>query len=40
VSNGLEPATSTPEAFLELIATELQLWRKLIKDANISVNAL
>ncbi len=40
VSNGLEPATSTPEAFQELIATELQMWRKLIKDANISVNAL
>ena len=40
VSNGLEPAGSTPAAFQELIATELQLWRKMIKDANISVNAL
>jgi len=40
VSNGLEPATSTPEAFQELIAAELQMWRKLIKDANISVNGL
>jgi len=40
VSNGLEPATSTPEAFQGLIPTELQMWRKLIKDANISVNAL
>jgi tripartite-type tricarboxylate transporter receptor subunit TctC len=40
VNNGLEPATSTPAAFQEIIASDLQLWRKLIKDANISVNAL
>ena len=40
VSNGLEPTTSTPAAFQELIASELQLWRKLIKDANINVNAM
>lgn len=40
VSNGLEPASSTPEGLRELIASELQLWRKVIKDANISVSAL
>ena len=40
LTNGLEPATSTPAAFQELIASELQIWRKLIKDANISVGAL
>jgi tripartite-type tricarboxylate transporter receptor subunit TctC len=40
VNNALEPASSTPAEFQALIATELQMWRKLIKDANISVNAL
>ncbi len=40
VGNGLEPTTSTPAAFQELIASELQMWRKLIKDANINVNVL
>jgi tripartite-type tricarboxylate transporter receptor subunit TctC len=40
VSNGLEPAGSTPAAFQELIASELQLWRKVIKDANINVSAM
>mgnify|MGYP003341004074 CR=1 FL=1 len=40
INNGLEPATSTPAALQELIATELQVWRKVIKDAQISVNAL
>jgi len=39
VNNGLEPATSTPEGFRELIVKELQLWRKVVKDANISPNA-
>jgi tripartite-type tricarboxylate transporter receptor subunit TctC len=40
VNNALEPAGSTPAEFQALIATELQMWRKLIKDANISANAL
>jgi len=40
VNNALEPAGSTPAEFQALISTELQMWRKLIKDANISVNAL
>jgi tripartite-type tricarboxylate transporter receptor subunit TctC len=40
VSNGLEPAGSTPAAFQELITSELQLWRKVIKDANINVSAM
>lgn len=40
VSNGLEPATSTPAEFQALIAADLQVWRKLIKDAGISVGAL
>ena len=38
VNSRLEPATSTPAGLQELIASELQLWRKVIKDANISVN--
>ena len=40
INNGLEPATSTPAALRELIATELQVWQKVIRDARISVNAL
>jgi len=40
VNNALEPASSTPAEFQALIASELQMWRKLIKDANISVNTL
>lgn len=38
VSSGLGPATSTPAGLRELIASELQLWRKVVKDANISAN--
>jgi tripartite-type tricarboxylate transporter receptor subunit TctC len=38
VNSGLEPATSTPAGLQELIVSELQLWRKVIKEANISVN--
>ena len=37
VSNGLEPTTSTPDAMRDIIASELQLWRKMIKDAGINV---
>ena len=40
VGNRLESTTSTPAAFQKLIASELQMWRKLIKDANINVNVL
>ncbi len=39
VSNALEPASSTPAEFQALIATELQLWRKVIRDANIRLDA-
>ena len=35
---GLKRAASAPEGLRELIATELQLWRKVLKDANISAN--
>lgn len=38
VNSGLEPATATPAGLQELIAAELQLWRKLIKEAGISAN--
>ena len=34
---GLEPATSTPEGLHELMSSELQLWRKILKEANITV---
>ena len=38
--NGLEIATSTPREYHELIASDLQMWKKLIKDAKISVDVL
>jgi tripartite-type tricarboxylate transporter receptor subunit TctC len=38
--NGLEVATSTPEGYREIIRDDLQMWRKLIKDANIKVDSL
>ena len=37
VSIGLEPATSTPEGLQELMASELQQWRRILKEANIGV---
>ena len=37
---GLEVATSTPQEYQDLIRSDLQAWRKLIKDANISVDSL
>jgi tripartite-type tricarboxylate transporter receptor subunit TctC len=40
VNNGLEPTTSTPDGMRDIIATELQLWRKMIKDANINVKSM
>jgi tripartite-type tricarboxylate transporter receptor subunit TctC len=38
--NGLEPASSTPEGYHRMIRDDLQSWRKLIKDAKISVDVL
>jgi tripartite-type tricarboxylate transporter receptor subunit TctC len=38
--NGLEVATSTPRGFHEMIASDLEMWKKLIKDAKISVDVL
>jgi tripartite-type tricarboxylate transporter receptor subunit TctC len=38
--NGLEVATSTPQGFRDMIVTDLQMWKKLIKDAKISVDVL
>ena len=37
VGNGLEPTTSTPEGMREIIASELQLWRRMVKDASVSM---
>ncbi|MEO7727388.1 MAG: tripartite tricarboxylate transporter substrate binding protein [Burkholderiales bacterium] len=34
---GVEPVTSTPQGMHEMIASELARWRKVIKDAGISV---
>lgn len=39
VNGGLEPGTSTPAGLQQLIDSELKLWGKLIKDANISGTA-
>jgi len=38
--NGLEVATSTPQGYHDLIRSDLQAWKKLIKDAKISVDVL
>ena len=38
--NGLEIATSTPQGYHDLIRSDLQMWKKLIKDAKISVDVL
>ena len=35
---GLEPATSTPEEFTEIVTSELAKWTRVIKDANIKAN--
>jgi tripartite-type tricarboxylate transporter receptor subunit TctC len=37
---GLEIATSTPQAYTDLIRSDINAWRKLIKAANISVESL
>ncbi len=36
-ANGLEPGTSTPDGFGDIIRNDLQTWKKLIKEANITV---
>lgn len=38
--NGLEVATSTPQGLYDLIVSDLAMWKKLIKDAKISVEVL
>jgi len=38
--NGLEVATTTPQGFQDMIASDLQMWKKLIKEAKISVDVL
>ena len=38
--NGLEVATTTPQGFHDRIRIDLQMWRKLIKEAKISVDVL
>lgn len=37
---GLEAATVTPQGYTDLIRSDLQAWRKLIKEAKISVDSL
>jgi tripartite-type tricarboxylate transporter receptor subunit TctC len=34
---GLEPAGSTPEAFAAMLRSEMAKWRKVVKEAKISV---
>ena len=38
--NGLDIATSAPKGYTDIIRDDLQSWRKLIKDAKISVDSL
>jgi tripartite-type tricarboxylate transporter receptor subunit TctC len=37
---GLEVATTSPEGFQEMIKSDLQTWRKLIKDSKITVDSM
>ena len=39
-ATGLEIATSTPQGYTDLIRSDLTAWRKLIKEAKISVDSL
>ena len=39
VALGLEPASSTPAEFQKMIATELERWRKVIKEAGITAQS-
>jgi len=39
-NNGLEVATTTPQGFHDMIRADLAMWKKLIKDAKISVDVL
>jgi tripartite-type tricarboxylate transporter receptor subunit TctC len=39
-SAGLEVATTTPQGYSDMIRNDLVMWRKLIKDAKISVDSL
>jgi tripartite-type tricarboxylate transporter receptor subunit TctC len=38
--NGLEVATGTPQGLHDMIVSDLAMWKKLIKDAKISVDVL
>lgn len=38
--NGLEVATTTPQGFQDMIASDLQMWKKLIREARITVDVL
>jgi tripartite-type tricarboxylate transporter receptor subunit TctC len=38
--NGLEVATTTPQGFHEMLAKDLQMWMRIIKDAKITVDVL
>ena len=38
--NGLEIASSTPQGLRDLIVSDLQLWKKIIREAKISVDVL
>lgn len=40
LATGLEVATSTPQGYTDLIRSDLNAWRKLIKEAKISVESL
>ena len=37
LKGGFEPLTSTPEQFASHLESELNLWRKVVKDANIQI---
>jgi len=37
---GLEPASSTPEEFRDMIRTELERWTRVIREAGITADSV
>jgi tripartite-type tricarboxylate transporter receptor subunit TctC len=38
--SGLEPATTTPQGFHDLLESDLKMWTRIIKEAKITVDVL
>ena len=40
LSQGVEAVSSTPEEYAELVRTETERWRKVIKSAGVAVESI